>query len=123
MGHILVVEDDADTMYSMCDVLVSEGYESSAVPSGEAALQYLKRSPAPCLVLLDLMMPGLSGHDVVRKLKADPAFASIPLVIVSGAENAELPGLPPSLKKPVDVQQLLALVSAHCPHRTQVRAL
>jgi CheY-like chemotaxis protein len=123
MSHILVVEDDADTMYSMCDVLVSEGYESSAVPSGEAALQYLSRNPVPCLVLLDLMMPGIGGHEVVRKLKSNPAFASIPLVIVSGADNADMPGLPPSLKKPVDVDQLLAVVSAHCPHRTKVRAI
>jgi CheY-like chemotaxis protein len=120
MSHILVVEDDPDTMYSLCDVLVSEGYESSAVPSGEAALQYLKRNPAPCLVLLDLLMPGISGHDVVRKLKSTPAFASIPLVIVSGAENANMPGLPPSLRKPVDVQELLAVVATHCRHRTRV---
>jgi CheY-like chemotaxis protein len=120
MAHILVVEDDADTMYSLCDVLVSEGYESSAVPSGEAALQYLRRSPPPCVVLLDLVMPGMGGHEVVRKLKANPALASIPLVIVSGAENADMPGLPPSLKKPVDVQKLLSLVSSYCQHRTHV---
>ena len=60
-ARLLVVEDDRDTALLLRDLLVAEGYEVESVPTGEAALDTLERTPDVDLVVLDLMLPGMSG--------------------------------------------------------------
>jgi len=64
-ARILVVEDNRDTSILLRDLLVAEGYEVESVPTGEAALSSLERTPETDLVVLDLMLPGMSGYDVI----------------------------------------------------------
>ncbi len=122
-GHVLIVEDDADTRDMLVTLIRSEGYLAVAAEDGLEALHLLRtvrhRSPTtPCLVLLDLRMPRLGGHEFRRAQLADPIVASVPVAIMSGAVDAsewarEL-GAVATLTKPLDVDGLLEIVRHHC---------
>ena len=85
---ILVVDDEPSNVDVLCDLLEALGYRTVGAGSGEAALA-LARDRAPDLVLLDVMMPGVDGLEACRRLKADPATASIPVVFVTALSDAE----------------------------------
>jgi CheY-like chemotaxis protein len=110
--RILVVDDDPRNAKLLVDLLAAEGYEAAAVGSGEEALA---REP-PDLMLLDVVMPGLSGYEVCRAVRADPRTAILPVVMVTAADpSAErLRGLAAGaddfLSKPVDPEELLVRV-------------
>jgi CheY-like chemotaxis protein len=111
---ILIVEDDAETRGLLRTLLGEElGARVSEAADGAAALRSVVGA-RPDLVLLDLALPVFSGLQVCRRLKADPAAAAIPLVVVSGAVRA--PGRPSEqlpydafLAKPVDAGELVAV--------------
>lgn len=115
--RILVVEDDLDIRETVTEILREEGYAVDAVGDGLEALDYLRRQPAPRLVLLDLMMPGMNGEDLVRVLRNSPGLADIPVAVVSAArdleERAEKMKAVAFLQKPISLAGLLALVEAH----------
>jgi CheY-like chemotaxis protein len=81
-SSILVVDDDADQRNLLVTYLSSEGYSVVEAGSGEEALERIARE-APALVLLDIMLPGLSGYEVCRHLKHDPRTAAIPVLMVT----------------------------------------
>jgi two-component system sensor histidine kinase/response regulator len=85
---ILVVDDEPSNVDVLCDLLEALGYRTVGAGSGEAALA-LARDRAPDLVLLDVMMPGVDGLEACRRLRADPATASIPVVFVTALSEAE----------------------------------
>jgi CheY-like chemotaxis protein len=60
---VLIVDDDLDILGALADLLESEGYHVTTVTDGQAALSYLRRGLRPCVILLDLMMPGMNGWD------------------------------------------------------------
>lgn len=100
---ILVVEDDKRLTRILQRLIDTLGFAASCVDSGEAALQYLA-TQRPAGILLDLGLPGISGMEVLRRLKADPTHASIPVFIMSGASDtgeASTLGAVGFLKKPV----------------------
>ena len=80
--NILVVEDEEDILEIIRVTLTREGYRVTGVTSGEDALRSVL-SRAPDLVLLDLMLPGISGLEVCRRIKGDPRTASIPVIMVT----------------------------------------
>lgn len=82
VSSILVVDDDADQRNLLMTYLASEGYGVLEAESGEQALERIAREPI-ALVLLDVMLPGLSGFDVCRQLKRDPKTAAIPVLMVT----------------------------------------
>ncbi len=87
---ILVVEDDEQLRDAVCDVLKSEGYDTSCAGNGEQALQILRSDGArPTLVLLDLMMPIMSGWEVLDAVALDPALSAIPFVVMSATRNQQ----------------------------------
>jgi class 3 adenylate cyclase len=114
-AHILVVDDVAKNVKLLADVLNVRGYRTSTAASGEEALQHIAADP-PDLVLLDVMMPGLSGYDVCRAIRADPAYAMLPLVLVTALDPAQerVKGLEAGaddfLSKPVNQAELMARV-------------
>jgi CheY-like chemotaxis protein len=116
-GYLLVVEDDALTRESMCEMLGDGGYTVIAVANGAEALRHLRAHPPPCLILLDLMMPVMTGQEFrVEQLK-DPALATIPVIIVSAVEPQVLLRhlrAQECLSKPFRMGQLLASVSRYC---------
>lgn len=112
---VLVVDDDPDIRETLCFVLEDAGYSVYSAENGHDALEILDRAePLPGLILLDLMMPVMSGAEMLVALKAVHALAQIPVTIVT-ASGAPMPPLASGLlKKPVDLDALLRLVERNC---------
>jgi putative two-component system response regulator len=85
---ILVVDDTADNLTLMSELL-KDLYKVKVANSGEKALKYMQGDHKPDLVLLDIMMPGLSGYDVIRELKSNPATRDIPVIFLTAMSAAE----------------------------------
>jgi len=87
-ARILVVDDDAGNLAAL-GRLLQRHYEVLAAPSGERALQIAADTPLPDLILLDVMMPGMTGYEVLTRLRDTPATRDIPVIFVSGLDAAE----------------------------------
>jgi CheY-like chemotaxis protein len=92
-GNVLIVEDDPDVREMLSALLSMEGFYAVAAEDGLEALHLLRtvrhRAPdTPCLVLLDLKMPRLSGHEFRRAQLGDPVVADVPVAVMSGADDA-----------------------------------
>jgi two-component system alkaline phosphatase synthesis response regulator PhoP len=114
--HVLVVDDEEDIVDLLTYNLLKEGYEVSSARNGQSALEMASR--APDLILLDVMMPGLDGFEVCRRLKRDPATSTIPIVFLTArsAEVDEITGLEIGaddfIRKPISPRKLVARVRA-----------
>jgi CheY-like chemotaxis protein len=103
---ILVVDDEPDLRYLLRRVFEQAGHVVTEAGHGEAALEVLRGSP-PDLVVTDMMMPVMDGAELIRRLRADPLTAQIPILAVTG--DAQLAGHADAvLGKPWRPQQLLA---------------
>ena len=80
---ILIVEDEPDLVETLEYNLKKEGYLTRSAPDGESALIEAFRAPLPDLVLLDLMLPDISGKEICRRLKADEQTKRIPIIMVT----------------------------------------
>jgi CheY-like chemotaxis protein len=116
MKHtLLLVEDEEDLRELMSDALEREGYAVVAAGDGREALAALSNIPAPpCLVLLDLLMPGMNGWDFFAEFKARPELAHVPVVIHSSAPNKAPEGATRVLQKPLGLDRLLSIVQEYC---------
>jgi CheY-like chemotaxis protein len=112
---ILVVEDDVDLRESLCELLHDEGYAPAGVANGQEALAWLETHPRPRLILLDLMMPVMSGPELRERMMKSELLRDIPVAVVSALDvsrqESSVPGAAAYLKKPVDPTHLLATVS------------
>ncbi|MDT0165588.1 response regulator [Actinotalea sp. AC32] len=115
--HILVADDDADIRDLVAFKLTNAGYEVEAVPDGLAALESARARP-PRLVVLDVMMPGLSGLDVTQQLRAEAATATVPVILLTAkAQEADVEGgfgvgADDYVTKPFSPRELLSRVRA-----------
>ncbi|MFP2927618.1 response regulator [Pyxidicoccus sp. 3LG] len=114
---VMAVDDDADILLAFRDVLEMEGYCVMLARSGREALDLLQRGARPAVILLDLMMPDISGWEFRERQLADPSLASLPVVVISGqgvsARDVAALGVAAYLKKPVDLEQLLGTVERY----------
>lgn len=85
---ILVVDDTTDNLVLMSELL-KDLYKVKVANSGEKALKYIQNNPHPDLILLDIMMPGLSGYDVIQVLKRDPTTKDIPVIFLTAMSSME----------------------------------
>jgi len=85
---VLVVDDTPDNLMLMADLL-RDRYRVKAANCGETALRVLQSNPLPDLILLDIMMPGLSGHEVARQLQQDPRTRDIPIIFLTALASME----------------------------------
>jgi two-component system response regulator (stage 0 sporulation protein F) len=101
---ILLVEDDLDTREALDDLLSEAGYEVIPATSGKQAIEYLLADPdrPPDAVVLDLMLPLVSGWQVLELIRADSRLAGIPVVVTTGVSADRPPGATVVLKKPID---------------------
>ena len=112
--RVLVVDDDGALLELLTEFLELQGIEVVAATSGEAALQELEGPKPPDVVVLDIRLPGLSGNDVLRRMKADPKLARIPVAAMTGMRPGEfqLVAAPDEfLTKPFDVEAFSAALA------------
>jgi two-component system alkaline phosphatase synthesis response regulator PhoP len=114
---ILIVDDEKDIVDLVAYNLEKEGYETLKALDGEKALQ-LVRTKTPDLVVLDLMLPGIQGLEVCKRIRKDPETASISIIMLTakGAEIDKIVGLEVGaddyITKPFSVKELLARIKA-----------
>jgi CheY-like chemotaxis protein len=109
-GTVLVVDDDADIRLALTDLLEAEGYRPFEAANGRQALEELQHVPRPCIVLLDLMMPIMDGHEFLKEMRAHPQLCSDVRVVVCSASIRMPPPAPPVgavLYKPYELGDLM----------------
>ncbi len=116
---ILVVDDEARVRNALAQLLEDEGYQVAVVRNGKEAVEYLEQhTNPPCLILLDMMMPEMTGVQFRTHQQSTPALASIPVVAMSAnlylAQAAEVLGVTEYVQKPFDIPELLSIVTRHC---------
>jgi CheY-like chemotaxis protein len=114
-GHILLVDDDAEVRDALQSVLEARGFTVRTASNGASALESLAREPA-AVVLLDLMMPVMSGAEMLERLRVDERLGTVPVVITTAwPEQAKgLAGAQGILPKPIDFDQLLGVAARYC---------
>jgi CheY-like chemotaxis protein len=113
---VLIVEDDEDLREMMAQLLGLEGFQTAAVSNGREALDYLHVTEKPGVILLDLTMPVMDGWEFRRHQQADPALATVPVIVLSALDPARAASVDAAayLKKPLDFDRLLRLVRRLC---------
>jgi len=111
---ILLVEDDLDVREALAETLRDEGYRVACAGDGEQALDYLRSGGQAGLILLDLMMPRMSGSEFRMVQKVDPTLGHLPVVLLSAdgrmEEKARILETAGAIKKPIDLDELLATI-------------
>jgi CheY-like chemotaxis protein len=116
---ILVVDDEVRVRGVLEQLLEDEGYQVAAVRNGKEAIEYLEQNTtAPCLILLDMMMPEMTGVEFLTHQQSNATLATIPVVAMSAslylAQNADVFGVTEYIHKPFDFPELLSIVTRHC---------
>lgn len=114
--RILVVDDTADNLFLIQTVLQAEGYEVDVALNGKDALSQISVKP-PDLLLLDVMMPGMHGYEVVQRIRENTNLPFIPIILITGCEQSVMSeefDLPTEgfISKPIEFDELLNQVSS-----------
>jgi PAS domain S-box-containing protein len=118
-ARLLIVDDDPAIREFLKTRLMMEGYEVSEAEDAEKALEKLEEHPDTDLILLDVIMPGASGFDLLRTLKEDRRYCQIPVIMVTAlglVQDKELAfrlGAGDYLTKPFDTREMLARIGTH----------
>lgn len=112
---VLIVEDDADIRRELQLLVEQAGYPVRVASDGvEGLAELLQRRP--CLVLLDLMMPRMTGWQLFEKMQDDPVMATVPVCFMTAVPGKAPRGGVAVIPKPIAPDELLALVTRHCRH-------
>lgn len=125
MARVLLVEDDAAIAEAVRQALEAEDYDVVHASNGREGLNLLSKMSPPSVILLDLMMPVMTGWQFMAELSQQPRLASIPIVVTSATSAPEEHPGHDFLKKPYSLSDLLVLVEKHVasePERAIVRA-
>jgi DNA-binding response OmpR family regulator len=113
--RVLVVDDEPNIVMSLRFLMEREGLEVEVAPTGEAALQALERAPAD-LVLLDVMMPEIDGFEVCQRIRAHPAWAKTPIIMLTAKgrdverDKGRALGADDYITKPFSTRELVARI-------------
>jgi len=111
-ASVLVVDDDSGIRDALAECLESEGYRVTTAQHGAEALERL-RDHRPGVIVVDLLMPVMNGYQFLAALRADPALASIPVLLMTGTTaraDAPHPAVDALLPKPFELEDLLGVV-------------
>jgi CheY-like chemotaxis protein len=111
---VLVVEDETELREMMREALEWNGYVVVTANEGREALEAIPGIEHLCLVLLDLLMPGMNGWDFFDEIRARPELAGVPVVVHSSAPSRAPAGATRVLRKPLDLDLLLSVVQEFC---------
>ncbi len=115
MTHtVLVVEDEEELREMMRDALELNGYSVVTAEHGRDALARIPAIDNLCLVILDLVMPVMDGWEFVDRLRAQSAFASVPIVVYTSAVSQAPTGVTRVIQKPLMFDRLLSIVREFC---------
>ena len=115
MSKILIVDDDPSARQTVVALLENEKYELELAEDGFQALQVLGKMQ-PDLILLDVMMPGMDGFEVCRRIRATPKFAEVPILILTALDDRQSlvqgieAGADDFVRKPIDRRELITRV-------------
>jgi DNA-binding response OmpR family regulator len=127
-GRILIVDDDPNTLEILRRWLAREGYATTSADNGRACLDTLAKEPVDVIVL-DVMMPGMDGLQVCEKLRENPSWRSIPVMLLTAKDDIEtrsrgmLLGVSEYLTKPVNKLELFARLQAQLHSRELERRM
>ena len=127
-GRILILDDDPNTLEILRRWLAREGYATVSSDNGRAALEVLGKGPVDVIVL-DVMMPGMDGLQVCEKLRENPNWRSIPVVLLTAKDDIEtrsrgmVLGVSEYLTKPVNKLELFARLQAQLHSRELERRM
>lgn len=113
MQTVMVVDDERAVREGLQQLLEMEGYPVVTAVHGQDALDLLGHMPKPGVILLDLMMPVMSGHQFLARLREQRELADIPVVALSAAP-VTLKGVSAFLRKPPDLDELLSFAKHFC---------
>ncbi|EST54021.1 regulatory protein [Brevibacillus panacihumi W25] len=122
--HILIVDDNLEIIELLEDILENEGFQVSSAENGAEALMKLKRGEVPSLILLDIMMPNMSGYELCSQIRRE---WDLPILFLSAKGKAvdkvvgfEI-GADDYITKPFDTEELLARIRAHLRRYERIR--
>ncbi|HEX8692073.1 MAG TPA: diguanylate cyclase [Longimicrobium sp.] len=125
---VFVADDNPSILLGLDRALKARGYDVKTATNGGAVLRLLNDAPAaPDLLLLDVMMPEMSGLDVLRALRRDERWADVPVVLITATNDGALPvsalrdGAVDFLTKPFRLDELLARVDSHVTRNRELR--
>ncbi|WPB76405.1 HAMP domain-containing protein [Archangium violaceum] len=113
---VLLVDDDARNIFALTSVLENHGMQVTFAQDGRAAMDLMEKNPELDVVLLDVMMPEMDGYQAMRAIRADPRWASLPVIAITARalkddrEKCLEAGASDYLSKPVDTERLLELI-------------
>jgi CheY-like chemotaxis protein len=116
---VLIVEDERELRDTLNEILEDRGFSVVTAANGREGLERLRSITTPCLVLLDLMLPEMSGWEFRQEQLRDADLAVVPVVIISGVADLDrsAASLQPSdlFQKPFDMDRLIEAVERLCP--------
>lgn len=119
---VLLIDDHADGLEAMQGLIEAHGFTVATAGSGEEALALLQGGESCCLIVVDWRMPGMTGEQFLKTLRASHRLCEIPLLVVTGdprgAEQARALGIRNVAFKPVEPSLLLGMIGEHCSPST-----
>ncbi len=118
-ARVLVVDDDRPIRDALSSILEVDGYNVELAENGQVALDHIRKNPKPDLMLLDLMMPVLSGFELLEMLEdGDADLGAVPILVISAmsapmGDPDKRGGVKACLGKPIDMDLLLDAVRTH----------
>ena len=112
-GPILVVDDESAIRDSLRELFEEEGFSVLTASNGTEALDLLGTHPNPCVVVLDLMMPGMDGHDFFQQLQGHALLKEVPIIVITAGDPPSGPAVENAFRvyrKPFKVSELLSAV-------------
>jgi CheY-like chemotaxis protein len=112
-GRILIVEDHADTSAALNTILTARGYAVMTAEDGQAAIDLLERGTRAALIVVDLLLPRVSGENVLTYLNAHPEFRAIPTIVITAVPKDQVRVITNAVfSKPLDFAKLTRAIDA-----------
>jgi CheY-like chemotaxis protein len=113
-GRVLIVDDDADLRDALRATLEDGGYDVVVAKNGQEAIERFHAGAPPCVIVLDMLMPVMSGTEFLAERQKDPQLAKTPVVVVTATEVRSAAGEEAVMRKPVDLTLLLRRIESAC---------